>query len=76
MTQEKFPVELIMEEGRIVEIVSLNEEVVFVEDPVPSLDMLKVEGNRCEMQHGTILLSGQNSPGCFTVLTPFGYTRV
>lgn len=77
--RESFKLELIMENGQITEIHSLDPENVFVSDPKPTLE--EVMGDEKELfmrslRHGTMLLMGQNSPGWVVYLTPNGYVRV
>jgi hypothetical protein len=76
---ESFKLELIMKNGQITEIKSLEPEVVHVSDPMPSIDRFvekDKEGFMSSLKHGSMLLMGQNSPGWVIVLTSNGYVMV
>jgi hypothetical protein len=75
---ETFQLEITMAEGQITKITPLSKDLR-VSEPVPSLDKLPEALKKeiiSSMQHGSMLLMGQNSPGWIVVQTAQGYTMV
>lgn len=76
MTEEKFQLEITLEDGQITEIVSLNPEEVHVDQKkITSLDQFKPEQLH-HMRHGSMILTGQNSPGWIIIKSGTRYIRV
>jgi len=78
MKKEKFQVEITLEKGQITDISPLTKGLK-VSKPVDSLDQFPKKEKKeimQSMQHGTQILSGQNSPGWIIIRTSRGYIRV
>jgi hypothetical protein len=78
MEKETFKIEITMVEGQIVDINPLQEDLK-KSKTVPSLNQFPEDEKKEimeSMQHGSMLLMGQNSPGWVVIKTAHGYTRV
>ncbi|MBW1636494.1 MAG: hypothetical protein JRJ68_09505 [Deltaproteobacteria bacterium] len=78
MKKEKFKVEITLKKGQITDVSPLTGDLN-VSGPVASLSQFPKKDKKEIMksvQHGTQILSGQNSPGWVIIRTSRGYIRV
>ncbi len=77
--KETFQLEITLENGQITEIRPLTDDLNITKGDLKSLENFSAEEKNeivNSMQHGTMVLSGQNSPGWIIIRTSRGYIRV
>ncbi len=77
--KEKFQLEITMEDGQITGIKPLTDDLKITKGELKSLQDFEDDEKQeivSSMQHGTMVLSGQNSPGWIVIRTARGYIRI
>lgn len=75
--KESFTVELVLADGEIVDVIAKDDDVdvEFAENIGKFSDETKQRLMKT-LSHGSMILSGQNSPGCIVIKTSTGYIRI